>query len=138
MPAMEGPRLTVADIAWTAVRAQGAGGQNVNKVASAVHLRFDIASSRLPDATKARLAASGDRRITPDGVVVLKAQRHRTQERNLADALARLQAMVDAASVAPKVRTPTRPTRASKRRRVDDKVHRGRVKAARGKVGPGS
>ena len=134
---MNAPRLTVDDVAWTAVRAQGAGGQNVNKVASAIHLRFDVAASRLPDDVKARLMASGDRRITPDGVVVLKAQRHRTQERNLADALARLQALVDAAAVAPKVRTPTRPTRASKRRRVDDKVRRGRVKAARGKVDAG-
>jgi ribosome-associated protein len=96
MAAMEAPRLTVQDIVWTAVRAQGAGGQNVNKVASAIHLRFDIAASGLPEAIKARLIASGDRRITPDGVVVLKAQRHRTQDRNLADALARLQAMVDA------------------------------------------
>jgi ribosome-associated protein len=130
------PRIALSEVQWTAVRAQGAGGQNVNKVASAIHLRFDVAASRLPDAIKARLVASSDRRITPDGVVVLKAQRHRTQERNLADALARLQAMVDAAAVAPKPRTPTRPTRASKRRRVDDKVHRGRVKSARGKVDP--
>ncbi|HEY8243068.1 MAG TPA: alternative ribosome rescue aminoacyl-tRNA hydrolase ArfB [Casimicrobiaceae bacterium] len=135
---METPRLTVSDIAWTAVRAQGAGGQNVNKVASAIHLRFDVRASSLPEDVKLRLLAGGDRRITPDGVVVLKAQRHRTQDRNLADALARLQAMVDAAAIAPKVRTPTRPTRASKRRRVDDKVRRGRVKAARGKVEPGS
>jgi ribosome-associated protein len=138
MAAMETPRLTVSDIAWTAVRAQGAGGQNVNKVASAIHLRFDVRASSLPEDVKLRLLAGGDRRITPDGVVVLKAQRHRTQDRNLADALARLQAMVDAAAIAPKVRTPTRPTRASKRRRVDDKVRRGRVKAARGKVEPGS
>jgi len=131
------PRLTVDDVAWTAVRAQGAGGQNVNKVASAIHLRFDVAASRLPDDVKARLIASGDRRVTPGGVVVLKAQRHRTQERNLADALERLQAMVDAAAVAPVPRRPTRPTRASKRRRVDDKVRRGRVKATRGKVDAG-
>ncbi|MFI4924077.1 MAG: alternative ribosome rescue aminoacyl-tRNA hydrolase ArfB [Vicinamibacteria bacterium] len=135
---METPRLTVSDIAWTAVRAQGAGGQNVNKVASAIHLRFDVRASSLPEDVKLRLLAGGDRRITPDGVVVLKAQRHRTQDRNLADALARLQAMVDAAAIEPKVRTPTRPTRASRRRRVDDKVRRGRVKAARGKVEPGS
>jgi ribosome-associated protein len=108
----------------------------VNKVASAVHLRFDVRASSLPGDVRTRLLASGDRRITPDGVVVLKAQRHRTQERNLADALARLQALVDAAAVAPKVRTPTRPTRAAKRRRVDDKVHRGRVKSARGKIDP--
>ena len=133
---MKAPRLTVQDIVWTAVRAQGAGGQNVNKVASAIHLRFDVHASSLPEDVRMRLLASGDRRITPDGVVVLKAQRHRTQERNLADAIARLQALVDAAAIAPKVRTPTRPTRAAKRRRVDDKVHRGRVKSARGKIDP--
>jgi ribosome-associated protein len=130
------PRIAPHEVQWTAVRAQGAGGQNVNKVASAIHLRFDVRASSLPEDVRTRLLASGDRRITPDGVVVLKAQRHRTQERNLADAIARLQALVDAAAVAPKVRTPTRPTRAAKRRRVDDKVHRGRVKSARGKIDP--
>jgi len=130
------PRIAPHEVQWTAVRAQGAGGQNVNKVASAIHLRFDVRASSLPEDVRMRLLASGDRRITPDGVVVLKAQRHRTQERNLADAIARLQALVDAAAIAPKVRTPTRPTRAAKRRRVDDKVHRGRVKSARGKIDP--
>jgi len=130
------PRIAPHEVQWTAVRAQGAGGQNVNKVASAIHLRFDVHASSLPEDVRMRLLASGDRRITPDGVVVLKAQRHRTQERNLADAIARLQALVDAAAIAPKVRTPTRPTRAAKRRRVDDKVHRGRVKSARGKIDP--
>ena len=130
------PRIAPHEVQWTAVRAQGAGGQNVNKVASAIHLRFDVRASSLPEDVRTRLLASGDRRVTPDGVVVLKAQRHRTQERNLADAIARLQALVDAAAVAPKVRTPTRPTRAAKRRRVDDKVHRGRVKSARGKIDP--
>jgi ribosome-associated protein len=123
-----------ADIAWTAVAAQGAGGQNVNKVASAVHLRFDVASSRLPDEVKARLLALRDRRLTEDGVLVIKAQRFRTQDRNLADATARLQSLVDSVADPTPTRKPTRPTRASQRRRVDEKVRRGEIKAARGKI----
>jgi ribosome-associated protein len=121
------------EITWTAVRSQGAGGQNVNKVASAIHLRFDVGASSLPEPVKARLLASGDQRITPAGIVIIKAQRHRTQERNLADALARLEELVDAAAHVPRTRKPTRPTRSSQRRRVDSKVLRGRIKAERGK-----
>ena len=129
----EHPRIGEGEVAWTAIRAQGAGGQNVNKVSSAIHLRFDIPASSLPEPVKARLLASGDQRITPAGVVVIKAQRYRTQERNLADAMLRLQELVDAAAHVPRVRRPTKPTQGSQRRRVDSKVKRGRIKAARGK-----
>ncbi len=125
--------IPAGEVTWTAIRAQGAGGQNVHKVASAVHLRFDIAASSLPGPVKARLLASGDQRITPAGVVVIKAQRHRTQERNLAEAMARLGDMVAAAAHVPRMRRPTRPTKSSQRRRVDSKVKHGRLKAARRK-----
>lgn len=118
---------------WQAVRSSGPGGQNVNKVASAVHLRFDIPASSLPEAVKRRLLASGDGRISDAGVLMIKAQSHRTQERNRQDALERLADVVRAATVRPRRRIATRPTRASKERRLESKKRRGDIKRQRRK-----
>ena len=123
------------EIQFNAIRAQGAGGPNVNKVSNAVHLRYDIAASSLPDAVKARLLVLGDQRISGDGVVVIKAQDHRSLERNRQDAMARLRELIETAAHVPKARRATKPTKGSQRRRVEGKVQRGEVKALRGKVG---
>lgn len=128
------PLIQEDEVEITAVRAQGAGGQNVNKVSTAIHLRFDIRASSLPEDIQARLLCLNDRRITANGVIVLKAQTHRSQDMNRSEALRRLQEMVDGvATVAPE-RKATKPTRASQRRRVEGKRQRSEVKALRGAV----
>ena len=123
-----------AEVEFSAIRAQGAGGQNVNKVSSAIHLRFDIPASSLPDGVKDRLLALRDSRITDAGVLVLKAQQHRTQEMNRADALARLNEVVNSVALPPRVRRATKPTFGSRQRRLEGKSQRSETKSLRGRV----
>lgn len=132
--AVAGLAVYAAEVEWLTLRAQGSGGQNLHKTESAVQLRYDIAASRLPAEVKERLLARRDRRIGGDAVLIIKAQRMRSQDRNRAEALGRLAELLAAAAEAPKPRKPTRPSRAARQRRLDDKSHRGRVKAQRGKV----
>jgi len=131
-----GNRISIpeSEIQISAIRAGGPGGQNGNKVSNAVHLRFDVRASSLPEAVKLRLLALGDARVTRTGVVVIKSQRHRSLELNRAEAIARLETLVAAAARVPKQRRPTRPSRGAKRRRLEAKTRRGQIKAARAKV----
>jgi ribosome-associated protein len=123
--------IALTEIEMSAIRSQGAGGQNVNKVASAIHLRFDIGASSLPDVYKERLLNLNDQRITKDGIVIIKAQSHRTQDQNREEALQRLQQLIHSITTLPKPRRPTKPTRSSQRKRLDSKTKRSAVKALR-------
>lgn len=126
--------LDESEIEFSAICAQGAGGQNVNKVSSAIHLRFDIRTSSLPDFFKERLLAMSDSRITREGVVVIKAQQYRNQEQNREDAIRRLQELINGAVVVQKKRRPTKASRSARKKRVDNKTARGRIKSLRGRV----
>ena len=126
--------IALNEIEFNAIRAQGPGGQNVNKVSSAIHLRFNILASSLPEVLKERLVALNDQRISKDGVIIIKAQRSRSQEKNKAEALQRLQELIFSATVVPTLRRATKPTRSSQTKRVESKVKRGQDKAMRGKI----
>ena len=126
--------ISADELEFTAIRAQGSGGQNVNKVSSAIHLRFDIKASSLPDFYKERILEFKDKRITADGIIVIKAQTFRTQQKNREDALERLKTLILDATTIQKNRRPTKPTRSSQRKRMDSKTKRGNTKAMRGKV----
>jgi len=127
--------IPLEEVELAAIRAQGPGGQNVNKVASAIHLRFDITASSLPDAVKQRLLCRKDSRISNDGVIIIKAQNHRSQDKNRSEALARLAELINTACQAPRERVPTRPSRASRQKRLETKKRRGSLKKLRGKPG---
>ena len=126
--------IAINEISITAIRSQGAGGQNVNKVSTAIHLRFDINASSLSPIYKERLLNLSDRRITKEGVIIIKAQQHRTQEQNKEDALKRLQLLVKSVTIVPTKRKPTKPSRGAQNRRIDDKTKRGEIKALRGNI----